>query len=145
MVWFLPLVIIGGLFYAPLGYLVFAMMLFMLALSYFRKRFWCANLCPRGAFLDLLLSRVSLKKKIPGIFTRLKFRWLIFVVFMLVFAFRIITVEKNLYQVGFLFVQMCLVTTIISIVLGVTIRERAWCVICPMGTLQSKIGSLKKT
>jgi polyferredoxin len=52
--------------------------------------------------------------------------------------------EKDLYHFGFIFVRMCLITTLIAIFLGISFRERAWCVICPMGFLQSKIASLKR-
>ncbi|MCM8783705.1 MAG: 4Fe-4S binding protein [Candidatus Omnitrophica bacterium] len=63
MIWILPLILIGGLLIPILGYLVLAMMAFFFTLSYFKGRFWCRFLCPRGAFLDLVLSRVSLKKE----------------------------------------------------------------------------------
>ena len=144
MVWFLPLIIIGGLFWPLLGYLVFFMMLFFLILSYFKARFWCANLCPRGSFLDSVLSKISMKRKTPALFLNSKFRWAVFVIFISIFIFQFIIVEKNIYAMGFVFVRICLITTLIAIIVGIPARERTWCVICPMGTLQSKIGSLKK-
>jgi polyferredoxin len=144
MLWFLPVIVIGGLFIPILGYLVFFMMLFFLPFSYFRGRFWCSHLCPRGAFLDLILSKFSLRKKIPKIFLTQKFKWLFFVLFMAFFVFQLIVSPKNIVAIGFVFVKMCLITTIIAIILGVSLRERAWCAMCPMGTLQSKIGSFRK-
>lgn len=143
MVWFLPLIIFGGLLYPPVGYAVFVMMLFFLVLSYFKGRLWCSRFCPRGSFLDLVLSQASLKRKIPRLFLKGWFRWVAFAFFIGFFIFRLVTVEKTFFTIGFVFIQMCLLSTFIAIALGIFTRERAWCVICPMGTLQGKIGSLK--
>ncbi|MBU1062327.1 MAG: 4Fe-4S binding protein [Candidatus Omnitrophica bacterium] len=144
MLWFLPLITIGGLFNPILGYLVLGMMAFFLTLSYFKGRFWCWNLCPRGAFLDIILSKASFKKPVPKVFTRHWFRWLIFVLFSSFLMFRIIRTGGNIIAIGAVFVSMCIVTTIISIVLGVATRHRSWCMICPMGTLQDKISRMSK-
>jgi polyferredoxin len=144
MVWFLPLILMGGLFYPVLGYIVFLMMVFFLTLSYFKGRLWCSFLCPRGAFLDLVLSKVSLKRKIPLFFYKPKVRWAIFFIFMAGFLFQFLVSVKNLSTIGFVFVRMCLITTLFSIILGIPIHQRTWCMICPMGTLQAKIHSLKQ-
>lgn len=135
MLWFLPLIIIGGLFFPLLGYIVFFMMLSFLILSYFRGRFWCSHLCPRGSFLDLVLSKFSLKNKLPNFLTSKKFRWGFFWFFMVFFIFQLIIVPKTIPAIGFVFVRMCLITTIIAVVLGIPLKERAWCAFCPMGTL----------
>ena len=45
----------------------------------------------------------------------------------------------TLYGAGAMFVRMCLVTTVGAIALGMLTQERAWCAICPMGTLQNLI------
>ncbi|MBU1852794.1 MAG: 4Fe-4S binding protein [Candidatus Omnitrophica bacterium] len=144
MLWFLPLITLGGLFNPILGYLVLAMMVFFLTLSYFKGRFWCWNLCPRGAFLDIIMSKASFKKPVPKVFTRHWFRWIIFILFSSFLMFRIIRTGGNIIAIGAVFVSMCIVTTIISIVLGVATRHRSWCMICPMGTLQDKIGRMSK-
>jgi polyferredoxin len=47
-------------------------------------------------------------------------------------------------MVGAVFVVMCLITTVISIILGVSTKHRGWCAICPMGFLQEKIGRIRK-
>jgi polyferredoxin len=142
MVWFLPLIVIGGLFYPLLGYVVVAMMAALLVLSFFKGRFWCRFLCPRGAFLDILLSKVSFNKPIPKIFLKAWFRWLVFVLFICFLLFRLVKSGGNIVTIGVVFVFMCLFTTVISIVFGVLTKHRAWCVICPMGTLQHKMSSI---
>ncbi|MDD5194393.1 MAG: 4Fe-4S binding protein [Candidatus Omnitrophica bacterium] len=144
MIWLLPLILIGGLFFPLLGYLVLLMMVFFLILSYFKGRFWCSHLCPRGAFLDLVLSKLSLRKKIPKLFLSEKFKWFFFAAFMIFFIMQLLISPKTLFAIGFVFVRMCLITTIIAVFLGIPIQTRAWCSICPMGTLQGKISTLKK-
>lgn len=140
MVWLLPIIVIGGLFIPILGYLVVAMMAFFLILSFFKGRYWCWNLCPRGSFLDIVLSKMSRNKSVPRIFTVQWFRWLIFVLLIGFLIFRVGNTGGNLIVLGAVFVTMCLITTIISIVLGTATKHRAWCVVCPMGLLQEKIG-----
>lgn len=144
MVWLLPLILIGGMIWPLLGYLVFFMMVFFLTLSYFKGRFWCAYLCPRGAFLDLVLCRLSLKKKLPASFTKARVKWMIFFVFIAFFISQLVVAEKNLFSIGFVFVRICLITTLLAIFLGIHFTYRAWCAICPMGTLQAKIASLRE-
>lgn len=143
MIWFLPLIVIGGLFYPILGYLVVAMMGFFLILALFAGRYWCWNLCPRGAFLDMVISKISAKKPLPGILIKEWFRWLVFILFMSFVIYRIISAGGNLLMVGTVFVSICLITTIISIILGMLIKPRGWCMVCPMGFLQEKIGKIK--
>jgi len=144
MVWFLPLVVIGGLFYPVLGYVVVAMMASLLTLSFFKGRYWCWNLCPRGAFLDIAVSRVSAKRPVPRLFSKSWFRWSVFVLLMGFVVLRIIRTGGNAAAIGSVFVGMCVLTTVIAIVLGATMKHRSWCMICPMGTLQEKLGGRHK-
>ena len=142
MIWLLPSIVIGGLFNPILGYLVVAMMASLLILSFFKGRYWCGNLCPRGAFLDIVLSKFSTKKPPPKLFTKQWFRWLIFVLFISFMIFRISRTGGDFIAIGLVFVTMCLITTIIATVLGILMKHRAWCTICPMGTCQEKISKI---
>lgn len=123
MIWFLPLIVIGGLFYPLLGYLVVGMMAILLILAFFKGRYWCWNLCPRGAFLDIILSKISFNRFLPKIFLKQWFRWLIFALFMSFIILRISRTGGDLVAIGSVFVVMCIVTTIISIVLGVITKH----------------------
>jgi ferredoxin-type protein NapH len=140
MLWFLPLIVIGGLFYPLLGYLMVAMIAFFLTLSIFKPRYWCWNLCPRGAFLDIVMSRLSRNKPFPKLFAKNWFRLTVFILLMGLMVLRILRSGGNLIVIGSIFVSICLVTTIIAIILAVLTRHRAWCALCPMGFLQEKIG-----
>ena len=145
MIWLLPIIVIGGLFYPVLGYLVVAMMAFFLTLSFFKGRYWCWNLCPRGAFLDIVLSKMSLKRPLPKIFTKKWFRWSVFGLLILFLISRLSQTGGDPIAIGAVFVGMCLLTTIISIILGIATRHRGWCAICPMGLMQENIGKIGKS
>ncbi|MBG0742424.1 MAG: 4Fe-4S binding protein [Cylindrospermopsis raciborskii KL1] len=142
MIWLYPLIAIGGLFYPLLGYLMLVMMVFLLIYSYFKSRYWCGNLCPRGAFLDIFMPHVTLNRSYPRIITRRWFRWGIFGLFMSIFVARMMATGGNLVAIGGIFVSMCVVTSLIAIPLGIVTRPRAWCAFCPMGTLQETLGKL---
>jgi len=144
MIWFLPLIVIGGLFNPLLGYLVVAMMAFFLALAFFANRYWCWNLCPRGAFLDIVISKLSTSKPLPAAFVKNWFRWLVFISFMGFVIYRLARAGGNFFLIGGVFVSMCIITTVISIILGVVSKHRAWCAICPMGFLQQKIAKVNR-
>jgi len=144
MIWFLPVIVIGGLFYPLLGYLMVAMMAYFLVLSIFKPRYWCWNLCPRGAFLDIVMSKLSRNKPFPKIFVQQWFRLAVFILLMGVLAMRLIRSGGNLVVIGSIFVGICVLTTIIAIILAVFTRQRSWCAMCPMGFLQEKIGGRKR-
>lgn len=60
------------------------------------------------------------------------------------FIFQLAIAPKSIIAIGFVFVKMCLITTIIAVLLGLPFKERTWCAICPMGILQTKIGFFRK-
>jgi hypothetical protein len=59
------------------------------------------------------------------------------------FTFKIIRTGGSVKAIGLVFVVMCAVSTVIAIILGISTKYRAWCMICPMGLLQEKIGKIK--
>ena len=142
MVWFLPLIVIGGLFFPVLGYIVVGMMAYFLTLAFTKGRYWCWHLCPRGAFLDLVMSKVSPKHPMPKWFSSVRLRWVVFYIFAAIVIVRLILTGGNWIAIGAVFVGTCVLTTAIAIVLATNGPQRSWCAICPMGTLQDKLGKL---
>jgi len=141
-------VVIGGLFYPPLGLIAAAMMVALLILSLFRGRYWCGNLCPRGAFLDLIVSRVSPGRQFPGWARSLWLRAGVLVLLMSGFTWSLANlpvanaeeVAGGIYGlIGAVFVRLCLITTLGAIFLALVSQHRAWCAVCPMGTMQHLI------
>ena len=142
MVWLLPVIVIGGLFYPILGLIVTGMIIFFSILSFFKQRYWCWYLCPRGAFLQMALPFVSAKRPLPRFMGQEWFRWVVFVTLISYLVFNLIRAGLNPVAIGAAFVGMCILTTIIGVILGVVYKPRSWCVICPMGLMQEKIGQL---
>jgi len=140
MIWFFPLMVVGGLFWPYLGYLVPVMMIFFLVLAWFKHRFWCWNLCPRGAFLDIVLARISLGRPLPKVFSRTWFRWTVFAAFLVFMGWRIAGAVPYAEKLGLVFIVACIVTSVFAVAIGIPGRARGWCMICPMGTLQDAVG-----
>ncbi|MGM5488343.1 MAG: 4Fe-4S binding protein [Nanobdellota archaeon] len=145
--WILLWVIsLGGLFYPYLGYIVPVMMATLLILSFYRGRYWCGNICPRGSFFDIIVKRIFRVKDVPPFFRSNLFRVSFLIFFFMLFGWRLSRVmasQDPVAQLGFIFVTVCLFTTIIGFVLATLYSPRSWCIFCPMGTLQSFIHSFR--
>lgn len=141
-------VVVVGLWYPPLGLVAAAMMLVLLSVALVRGRYWCGNLCPRGSFLDLVLRHLSPERVFPRFLRSIWLRAGILVLLMSALAWSLASlpletapdVPGGIYGLmGAVFVRLCLITTLGAIFLGLVSQERAWCAICPMGTMQHLI------
>ncbi len=141
--WLLPIIIFVGLWWHYIGYIVLVMMIVFLTLSIFKGRYWCGWFCPRGSFLERILKIVSMNALIPSFLKNLAFRSVIFCGMIAFMLHRLIQTNGELDKIGFVFVIMCTVTSIISIILGIIYNSRIWCAFCPMGTLQGLLGREK--
>ncbi len=139
------IVSIAGVFYPLLGYFLPLVFATLTITCLFRGRWFCGNLCPRGSLNDFWISKISLKRKIPKIFKTPLVRAPIFVALMAFMTYRIIQTNGVIEAMGMVFVTMCIVTTAAAILLGVAFSPRAWCTLCPMGSLQAVVGGGKKT
>jgi ferredoxin-type protein NapH len=134
------IVIIGGIWWPLLGFMVPVVMLTGIIGGFFRGRYVCGWLCPRGAFLDRILRPVSRTREIPAWLRRPAFRWTMFALLMGFMAFQISLDPGNVYHWGKVFVRICMITTGLGVVLAVAVHPRTWCSFCPMGTMQSAVG-----
>ncbi|MEI6241924.1 MAG: 4Fe-4S binding protein [Chlamydiota bacterium] len=145
--WFLSSVVVVvislGWKYPFLGFSVPIVMLGAVSFGFFKNRYFCGHLCPRGSFFDHWISLISRKKRIPRWLFSSLFRWTVLFFLMGFMGFRLFF-ATDLYSVGRVFWMMCAVTTGIGIFFGIWIHPRMWCSFCPIGTLQ-KIFSSKKT
>lgn len=130
----IPGIAIGGLFFPFLGYLAGGYALIMMGLSIRKKRHGCRNICPRAHFLDFL--RVySLGKRQPRLFKKNSFRYLVLVLFLALVTYRI-SYTDGVLEAGSVMVSMCIISTLIAISLGIIMKPRSWCAVCPVGTMQ---------
>jgi polyferredoxin len=122
--------------YPLFGSIALICMLAPVLTSFWKKRDWCGNYCPRGSFNDNILSKISAKHNYPNFFKLIWFKIFILTIILIIFTFQILN-ATTLLQLGTVFFRMVLVTTLIAIVLGIYYKHRASCMICPMGTLAS--------
>jgi ferredoxin-type protein NapH len=132
--------IVGGLFYPLLGFVVPVVMLTGIIGGFFKGRYVCGWLCPRGAFLDRILRPVSPQREIPAWLRGRIFRWVIFALLMGFMSWQISLNPGDAYHWGRVFVRICIITTAIGVVLALFVNPRTWCSFCPMGTMQSAVG-----
>jgi len=142
--WFiapLTLIVIGlGWKYPALGFLVPAVMLMGISGGFFRGRYVCGNLCPRGAFFDRMIGPMSRNVSPPAFFSNTVFRWAVLAVLMGFMTYRILQNPGDWRHWGRVFWMMCVITTTLGVALGIMMRPRAWCRFCPVGTIQNAVG-----
>ena len=145
--WLLALVMVTviafGWKFPMLGFVVPIAMSAGLIGGFFRGRWVCGNACPRGSFLDTWLNLVSRKRDIPVLLRNTKFRWIILTGLM---SFMVIRLSQNPSEInhwGLVFWQMCMLTTIAAVGLGLRYSARSWCSICPIGTMAGTVGREK--
>ena len=140
----LPAVIIGGWLSPPLGFTLLICMVGSIGIAMYKGRAWCDWMCPRGSFYDLFLEKLSRKVRIPSLFKTNWLRSLILTALMTTLGVQIYYAWGDTNGIGMAFVIVLTVTTAIGIVLGAIFKPRAWCQICPMGTIGSWISKGKK-
>ncbi len=131
----LPAVLVGGWFYPPLGFALLLCMVGAVGLAVYKGRMWCDWMCPRGSFYDVVLKRFSRNAKVPEFMRGNPFRAFMLMGLMAALGTQLYFAWGDTYRMGLAFVTVLTVTTTAGIVLGAVFQERAWCQICPMGTL----------
>jgi len=140
----LPIVLVGGWIFPLLGFFLLLCMFGAVGIAFYRGRAWCDWMCPRGSFYDLAVHRLSRNAVIPAVFKTSRVRGLILGLLVIVLGVQIYYAWGDSYAVGRAFVRVLTVTTMAGIVLGAVYKPRAWCQICPMGTLANWISGGKK-
>lgn len=150
-VWLFPIITFGGLFYPPMGYVFASIILFGMFLSMFKLRFWCWNLCPRGAFFQIVLSKVSRNRPVPKFCRSAWFMILTFAVGLsgAYITYQFICRSDGLFmKIGAALASYCFSMSVITSVFVVLTKPRGWCAISPSGDialLMNKLGKkLKK-
>jgi polyferredoxin len=137
------LVIALGWRFPVVGYAVPAAMLIGIGSGFFRGRYACGNLCPRGSFLDTFFSGLGGTRPLPQWLRRMPLRWTVVALMMGTMVVRILENPADPLHWGHVFWFMCAVTTAVGLLLGVVYQPRAWCSVCPVGTMANGIGGDK--
>ena len=145
--WLLGLVMVAvialGWEYPLLGFMVPVTMGAGITIGFLKGRWVCGNACPRGSFLDSWFSLVARKNEMPRILKSTKFRLFILSLLMSGMTLRLLQNPSDMNHWGIVFWQMCVVTTIAAIGLGLSYSARSWCSICPVGTIAGTVGDEK--
>lgn len=141
----------GGWFFPVAGLALALLMTTAVALSLLarfgaaRKRAFCNGVCPRGRALGFALKPFARGAPLPRSFTDLSLRrglcgFMMFcVIGSLIRALPGLEGYPALAAAGRIFWGLCVISLAGGLVLGLLFRPRAWCVVCPMGTLQDTI------
>ncbi len=134
----------AGWFYSLIGYFIPLCMVAGVGLASIRGRTWCNWMCPRGSFADTYMKAISPKRNIPPALRRVPVRLGVIVFLMAMLTFQIVRLTPDAYAIGRFFIVLLTVTTIIGIFLAIFIHQRAWCSICPIGSLSSWVGANRR-
>lgn len=140
---FMVSVIALGWKFPLLGFAVPAAMMTGMAGGFFRGRYACGNICPRGSFYDTLFSFFAGKRPLPQFFYNPWFRWGVMAVLMTFMTWRLAQNPGDWRHWGTVFWSMCVITTAVGVPLGMIYRARTWCSFCPVGTFASAVGGSK--
>ncbi|MCE5195473.1 MAG: 4Fe-4S binding protein [Nitrospiraceae bacterium] len=139
----LPLIVIGGWFYPILGYFLIGCMIGGIGIAFYKGRAWCDWMCPRGSFYDLLIKKTSRGTKIPKFLKDMRLRIAVLVTLITVLGAQIYSAYPDIKEMGLAMVKVLSITTIIGITIGIFYHQRAWCYICPVGTISNSVSDGK--
>lgn len=136
--------LIAGWFYSLIGYFIPLCMVAGVGLAAFRGRTWCNYMCPRGSFADTYMKAISPERNIPVLLRRVPVRLGVLAFLMAMLIFQIVRLWPDGYAIGRFFIILLTVTTIVGIFLALLFHQRAWCSICPIGSLSSWVGANRR-
>jgi len=128
-----------GWSFPALGFVVPVVMALGMGGGFFRGRWVCGNLCPRGSLLDTWLGFLP-RRPMPEWLGRPAVRWGVLVVLIGFMVAQLALDPGNWRHWGIVFWRMCLVTTIVALALATIYAPRGWCGICPVGTVAGTVG-----
>jgi polyferredoxin len=136
-------IISAGWKYPILGYAVPLTMIVTIVGAIRKGRFVCGNLCPRGTFLDTFFQFIGGNRPIPQLLFNPILRWTTMLFLMTFMTYQISRNPSDPAHWGVVFWTMCCATTAVALVIGIAYRPRAWCALCPAGTMANAIGGHK--
>ncbi|ERJ11437.1 4Fe-4S binding protein [Haloplasma contractile] len=131
-----------GLLFPVIGIAAIICMIAPVVVSFFKGRYWCGNLCPRGNFFDRVITRKN-KRRTPRMFSNRYFRLCVLIFLFVNMGLGIYLGDGSLKSFGLLLYRLILLTTLIGILLGSIYSHRTWCRFCPIGTLSASIAKFR--
>lgn len=100
-----------------------------------RGRYYCDYLCPRGGFLDSYVRLLSRGKRTPGWFKHPLVRFGVAAVSFGALGVGLLLTWQRGGPLALPFLSMLGVSSLVAVGLGLWYHQRAWCQVCPAGTL----------
>lgn len=133
--WLLLGYIVAGWFWPIVGWALLFFIIGTVVTAFWRGRWWCGHVCPRGNMYMRLLSRYSPHRQIPPFVRTFGFRLMVVIVVFGSFGIGMYFAWGDITAMGGVFWRMIVVTTLIGIVLSFVYAPMTWCSFCPMGSL----------
>lgn len=140
----LVVVLAGGWFFLPLGFFIPACMLLGIGIGAAQGRKWCDWMCPRGSFFDRIVGPISRSKRIPPVLRSMPVKIAMLTILMAMVGFQTARLWPDAMAIAQFFLIMLTVTTVLGILLGNAMHQRAWCSFCPVGTMAGWAGHSRK-
>lgn len=135
----LAAVLAAGIIYPVVGFVMLICMGAAVLIAPWRGRLWC-DVCPRGAFYDLVIKRLGIDRPIPKFVRTPAFRVFMMAVMMAVLGLQLSRAWGDWPGMGGAFVTLLVVTTVIGLAFAAAFNPRSWCSFCPMGSMAHFFG-----
>lgn len=132
-------VIVGGFFFPILGLFVPLLLIFAVITNFFRNRWFCGKACPRAYILGGFLPGISRYKNLPRFLYSDGLRSVLCGFLLICAVGQTSRLFHNLQALGWFFWFVCAGTFAFALILGLAYKPRAWCALCPVGTLQQTL------
>lgn len=142
---FILLVAVGGALYPVVGLIVPGLILLALASNMVSRRWFCRSACPNGRALSSGLGSISRRTKLPKRLSSKGFRQALCAFMLFCLVNLLLRFGGGVEASARVFWAVYLISIGISIPMGIYFRPRAWCALCPMGTLQSTVAQARES
>lgn len=133
--WLLFAYLVLGFFWPVIGWALLFYIIGTVLTAFWRGRWWCGHICPRGNMYLHLLSKYSPHRQIPPFVRTFGFRLFVLGIILISFSIGLYNAWGDWSAMGGVFWRTVLITTIIGVLLSFIYAPLTWCSFCPMGTL----------
>lgn len=136
---------VAGFFWPLAGLAVPVLIVVALGFNAFSRRSFCAGVCPNGRALSAVFPKVSRGASLPSEMRSPLARSALCAFGLFCVINLLSRTGGELALVGRVFWLIYTVSIGLSAVIAFFWKPRAWCAVCPMGTLQDTVGSRRRT
>ncbi len=136
-------VAVGGYFQPLVGLTIPLLLLLALILNIRGRRLFCSSVCPNGKTYAQVLKRVSWGRRLPTLLKSGEFRKVLCGLMLFCVISGLTRFGHGWAGVARVFWAVYVLSLGIGTIMGLIFKPRAWCVVCPVGTLQETLSGEK--